>query len=319
MPGGCTVRSHRTSPSRASRPAGRSPPSRGRWSAGRDSTCTSAPGGRFHAAAATCLVVVLLLLTLIAAALPGIAAGARTTAPDRLGEFLWGLAGQESGWDWTTRNVSSGAYGRYQIMPVNWPAWADDYLGDRWADQTPRNQELVARGKIAALHDWLGSWRRVAYWWLTGDTETNEQRWSDLAAGYVRNVMALMKRAPAGGDPIPPDPAGDGPPADRGDWRLVVDGAVLYTAIHDGARIGRVRDGAVLFVQASRWNRRDTLWLKVSTADGRIGWASIRRTVPWDRPAKASRWRRDGKVTHPGHGPGPKDDDGRDRARPRPR
>ena len=265
------------------------------------------------------LVAALLLLTLAAAALPGIAVGKRTAAPDHLGEFLWGLAGQESGWDWTTRNTSSGAYGRYQIMPSNWPAWADTYLGDRWADQTPRNQELVARGKITGLHEWLGSWRRVAYWWLTGDTETNEKRWSDLAAGYVHNVMALMKRAPDGGDPIPPDTAGDGPPADRGDWRLVVNGAVLYTATHGGERIGRVGDGAVLFVQDARWRTKETLWMKVSTADGRIGWASIRRTVPWDRPDKAARWPRDGKVTRPGPGPGPKDDDKRERARPRPR
>ncbi len=267
------------------------------------------------------------LLAVIALLLPGAAFGARDDRPrpkdaahdgGRLGAFLWGLAGEESGWDWTTRNTSSGAYGRYQIMPVNWPVWAETYVGDRWADPTPRNQELVARGKITDLHAWLGSWRRVAYWWLTGDTETREARWSDLAAGYVKNVMALMKRAPDGGDPIPPAPAGDRPPAERGDWRLVVSGAVLYTGIHDGSRIGRLRDGAVVFVQDARWRTADTLWMKVSTADGRIGWASMRKTVPWDRPAKADRWPRDGKVTKPTPGPDPRKD-GREKARPRPR
>ena len=37
--------------------------------------------------------------------------------------------------------------------------------------RAPRNQESVARGKIHALYHWLGSWRRVAYWWLTGTSK----------------------------------------------------------------------------------------------------------------------------------------------------
>ena len=39
--------------------------------------------------------------------------------------FMWAMAGQESGWDYFNRNRASGAYGKYQIMPMNWPSWAD--------------------------------------------------------------------------------------------------------------------------------------------------------------------------------------------------
>jgi hypothetical protein len=260
-------------------------------------------------------VIFLVLLAGFVTLLPGAVTAARPTQPPRMAEFLWGLAGQESGWDYTVRNSASGAYGKYQIMPSNWPSWSDHYLGDGWADQSPRNQELVVRGKIADLFRWLGSWRRVAYWWLTGDTETAERRWSSMARGYVDNVMALARRAPPGGDPIPPDTAGDGPPAERGDWRLVVDGATLFDRLTGNRRhVAQVRDGQVVFVQGSAWDGAGVLWMRVSTSGDDVGWLSIRRTVPARKPANADRWPRgDGS-----HHPDP-DDRRRDRARPRPR
>jgi hypothetical protein len=261
------------------------------------------------------LVLAIIALALLASALPALPAGARSKGPAGMGEFLWGLAGQESGWNYTARNGWSGAYGRYQVMPANWPHWAHDYLGDRWADQTPRNQELVVRGKMADLHRWLGSWRRVAYWWLTGDDERDSSRWSSTARGYVRNVLALRKRAPKGGDPIPVGPAGNGPSADRGDWRLVVESANLFRRPEGKRRVRQLKDGQVLFVQRVRSGDRDVLWMRVSTAAGHIGWVSIRRTVPTRKPGEAHRWPRGG----PGSDPGPDEERRRDRARPRPR
>lgn len=258
------------------------------------------------------------LALLVGLTLPGSAFGAKTPKdPIGLDRFLWGLAGRESGWDWTTRNTTSGAYGRYQVMPENWPAWAATYLDDRWADQTPRNQALVVRGKITDLHDWLGTWRRVAYWWLTGDTERDERDWSDVARGYVDDVLDLAKRAPEAGDPIPPDRSGERRLAERGDWRLIVGSAMLRTKRDHGRLIGEIPDGGVVFVQAVGENKRGVLWLKVSTKAGRIGWLTIRRTVPWDRPDRPDAWPRDGKVTNPG--PDPEDPDDRKKARPRPR
>jgi len=106
--------------------------------------------------------------------------------------FLYALSQVESGGNYKARNSTSGAYGKYQIMPFNWGPWARKYIGDAKARQTPRNQEIVARGKVNDLHHWLGSWRRVAYWWLTGKTKTTG--WSAYAKRYVRNVIAIYKR-----------------------------------------------------------------------------------------------------------------------------
>ena len=109
---------------------------------------------------------------------------------------MWAMAGQESGWDYYARNASSGAFGKYQIMPFNWPVWAAQYLGDRRADQTPWNQEMVAYGKLRDLYGWLGTWKRVAYWWLTGSTDRDERRWSGYARGYVEQHHALARPGP---------------------------------------------------------------------------------------------------------------------------
>jgi Transglycosylase-like domain len=105
--------------------------------------------------------------------------------------FLYALAQVESGGNYRARNPVSGAYGKYQIMPFNWGPWARRYVGYARALPTPRNQETVARRKVHALHHWLGSWRRVAYWWLTG--KSNTSGWSAYATRYVRNVMAIYR------------------------------------------------------------------------------------------------------------------------------
>jgi hypothetical protein len=61
------------------------------------------------------------------------------------------------------------------------------YLGDADAPQTAANQEQVAAGKFTSLFRWLGMWRRVAYWWLTGSDRTSG--WSTYATSYVDRVM----------------------------------------------------------------------------------------------------------------------------------
>lgn len=104
---------------------------------------------------------------------------------------MYAVGQVESGGRYDARNKSSGAYGKYQIMPSSWRGWAKLYLGSAYAPPTPKNQEIVARAKMHALHHWLGSWRRVAYWWLTGSKEPNEARWSTYARGYVNKVMKI--------------------------------------------------------------------------------------------------------------------------------
>jgi hypothetical protein len=226
--------------------------------------------------------------------------------------FMWAVAGQESGWDYYARNRSSGAFGKYQIMPFNWPAWATEYLGDRRADQTPWNQERVAYGKMRDLYRWLGSWKRVAYWWLTGKTDRNERRWSAYARGYVRNIMRLRKRAPAEGAPMP---ARTSSRPDRGDWRRASGDQRLRLGAAGAAwpQRGRVRDGQVLRVRAVATTASGHRWVRVLTADGRLGWLKQTTTVPAHRPAQPARWR---DVRDDG---GTKRRDDRRMVRPRPR
>lgn len=133
-------------------------------------------------------VLVASLATII---LIGVLAPATTLAsdPPGLARFMAAIGQVESGGNYYARNATSGAYGKYQIMPSSWRAWADRYLGDPYAKQTPANQELVAAAKFRALYGWLGSWRRVAYWWLTGSSATTG--WSYFATHYVNRVMAL--------------------------------------------------------------------------------------------------------------------------------
>jgi hypothetical protein len=75
-------------------------------------------------------------------------------------------------------------------MPENWRAWARRYLGNANAKPTLANQEKVARAKMKSLFRWLGSWRRVSYWWLTGSSRTSA--WSRAATSYVARVMAIF-------------------------------------------------------------------------------------------------------------------------------
>ena len=236
----------------------------------------------------TLLLAATFTATLLAVASPE-ATEAGTPGHREQVRFMWAMAGQESGWDYYARNRTSGAFGKYQIMPFNWPVWAEQYLGDRRADQTPFNQEKVAYGKLRDLYRWLGSWKRVAYWWLTGRTDRNEKRWSSYARGYVSNIMQLRKRAPSGGSSLPPRTSSR---PGKGDWRRSAEAQQLRLKV--GGRTwpqrGRLGDGQVLKVRSSKTTLRGETWLKVVTADGRLGWLKQRHTVPAAPPATPARW-----------------------------
>lgn len=139
-------------------------------------------------------VLVALLATII---LIGISAPVATFAsdPPGLARFMYALGQVESGGNYYARNATSGAYGKYQIMPASWRAWADRYVGDPNAKQTPANQEIVATAKVRSLYGGLQSWRRVAYWWLTGSSRTTG--WSDYAIRFVNKVMGIYNSATA--------------------------------------------------------------------------------------------------------------------------
>ena len=192
------------------------------------------------------LLVLLVVLLLVSVSGFATANQAQAATPDRNDQrrFMWAMAGQESGWNYYSRNPSSGAFGKYQIMPFNWPAWAEQYLGDAQADQTPYNQERVAYAKIKNLYRWLGSWKRVAYWWLTGSSERDKTKWSAYATNYVNNIMSLRRRAPENSVAMP---SRTGMYAGKGDWRL--SGAKQRLSVKAAgkkwSKRGHIRDGQV--------------------------------------------------------------------------
>jgi hypothetical protein len=137
-------------------------------------------------AVATATITAILLAALV---IPSIT---QAVDPPNIDRFMTALGAVESHGRYDALNSSSGAYGKYQIMPASWAAWSLRYLGNANAQPTPANQEIVARHKLTALYNWLRSWPAVAHWWLTGDGGTNPDAWSDFSRQYVNRVMAAM-------------------------------------------------------------------------------------------------------------------------------
>lgn len=227
------------------------------------------------------LALAALAVALLTPTLSLITPAPRTSAaepPQRLAEFLWGLAGQESGWHYGAENSASGAYGKYQIMPFNWPNWARDFIGDPHAPQTAVNQEIVAAGKVSGLHRWLGRYDRVAYWWLSGRSDPDKSNWSAYARNYVANVMSLMDRAPAGGDgPTPKEPDTG---LDRGDVLRVARPFRLRAGPSWGSAVSvRLPRRSHVTVRKSRWvpvAGDHRAWVRLEAPDGDRGWVRYR-------------------------------------------
>jgi len=150
--------------------------------------------GRLRATVSA-LVVAVVLIGLIGLVGP---APARAADPPNIDRFLAALGAVESNGRYEAVNATSGAYGKYQIMPANWRAWARRYLGDADAPPSPANQEFVARRKVTALYGWLGAWAPVAHWWLTGDGDLNPDNWSDFSRHYVNRILSRI------GEPLLP-------------------------------------------------------------------------------------------------------------------
>lgn len=147
--------------------------------------------GRMRAVTSA-LIAAVLLVALIGPATT------RADGPPNLDRFLDALGAVESHGRYDAVNASSGALGKYQILPSNWRSWSGRYLGDPNAEPTPGNQETVARQKVTDLYGWLGDWASVAHWWLTGDGDTDPDHWSEYSRAYVNQILAAM------GEPLLP-------------------------------------------------------------------------------------------------------------------
>lgn len=86
--------------------------------------------------------------------------------------FINAIAGQESGGNYNAENGDTGAYGKYQIIPSNWPEWAEEAGIGADAPRTPENQEIVARFKLGQYYDKYGA-RGAAIAWYGGEGALN--------------------------------------------------------------------------------------------------------------------------------------------------
>lgn len=216
-----------------------------------------------------------------------VAAAPRDAERITIEHFMTGLACIESSGRFSVVNARSGAYGKYQIMPRNWPVWAGRFLGDRRARPTPYHQEVVARGRVQRLYDVRGTWRRVAYWWLTGNSDADESRWSRKAAGYVTAVMRIARQAasPRTARRLPQRcrPATFDAPLALPSRLVTVTGGsvnVRRKAGYEHRLVAVVRRGDVVPVLGRDRDPRGRAWLKIALDNGDIGWIARWYTAP---------------------------------------
>lgn len=95
-------------------------------------------------------------------------------SPATVNALVAALGGQESGsptaGGYGAVNPDSGASGRFQIMPDNWPSWSQAAGLGANAAMTPQNQEIVARNQISIyLKNGGGDPAYVAVAWYAGE------------------------------------------------------------------------------------------------------------------------------------------------------
>ena len=111
-------------------------------------------------------------------------------------ELFHGIAAQESGGNYGAINSSSGALGKYQIMPGNIAGWSQKYMGATWTPQQflgdPYKQEALAK---AVLSDYYTKWgaRGAASAWYSGNPALNlnynSQNGGPSIGSYVDQVI----------------------------------------------------------------------------------------------------------------------------------
>lgn len=120
-----------------------------------------------------------------------------------LNTFMEALSGQESGGDYNAQNGRTNAFGRFQIMPANWPSWSREAGLPDGAQQTPENQDKVAQFKLNQYYQKYGNWADVASVWYSGKpfSQVEAEGWADRKQGngdepsvreYVNSVLSKL-------------------------------------------------------------------------------------------------------------------------------
>ncbi|WP_245951307.1 lytic transglycosylase domain-containing protein [Phytoactinopolyspora halophila] len=138
----------------------------------------------------------------------GVASGfnAAVGAPGGGGEFaqlMSAIAQQESGGNYNARNASSGALGKYQIMPSNVGPWSREAIGRAVSTEeflnNPNIQESVARHQLHKYYRQYGA-RGAAIAWYAGPGALKYNNGAlnrpqgdyPSISGYAQNILERM-------------------------------------------------------------------------------------------------------------------------------
>ena len=169
-------------------------------------------------------------------------------------QFIWAVGQQESGGRYNITNGSSGALGRWQIMPGNLPGWAREcgmpIAGPGYFLTHPRYQDRMAQCKLGRFYRAYGP-RGAAAVWYSGQPNWHATYGNPPVYQYVADVIAIMGGAATGGGGLnsgagggPVDHTIHPPTADYSPTVRAASVHVLHTgrAFHDYAQLlGRLR------------------------------------------------------------------------------
>lgn len=124
------------------------------------------------------------------------------------GSFLKAISGQESGGNYGVRNKSSGAMGKYQIMPANIQGnrgWDYEALGRNISTAqfmaSPQLQEQIAQYKLKSYYDKYGAAGAAVAWYAgpgavasynRGGGNGSEGAYPSIRS-YVNQILSRMK------------------------------------------------------------------------------------------------------------------------------
>lgn len=124
-----------------------------------------------------------------------------------VGAFIRAISGQESGGNYGARNASSGAMGKYQIMPANIEGtgrgWDYEALGRDISTQqfmsNPQLQEQIAQYMLTKYYNQYGPQGAAAAWYGGPGVAQNWNKYTNpegaypSIANYVNSVMSRMR------------------------------------------------------------------------------------------------------------------------------
>lgn len=151
--------------------------------------------------------------------------------------FIEAIGMQESGGNYTVVNSSSGALGKYQVMPANLAPWLKEchlpvvtpakYLAD------PILQDQLAKCKLGGGYQRYGP-RHMASIWYSGQPDYHKTYGDPPVYQYVADVIEWMRKISQGKISLPAPVEPTMPPPKVEDWHN--DMLITSRGIHEHAK-----------------------------------------------------------------------------------